>query len=982
MLRALVPVLLAVGVLSGAGWAQARTSTWRQAELPTGFQLDLSTGVVTDSRAGVQAVLSWEDGRLRSDAALALWPSQPEGPANTVRRGEGREVQAPVVRRGDELLFDLGSAGWGYLRVLAVKPELVSLEWAHALARHTRMERDPHGLRVRAGQESVALDWDAPPGAVYRVERRVVDAHDFRPLARVVGDRWLDTEPPDGLLEYRVSRFDSPQAFGAGRRTVRAVLSEEEPFELSRGQRLDLLSGESGGPAADLEVVHFTNQSVSLRPLDGTRIYPLPQTGAVPWTLPPVDGARYVDQVRTVPINAVLAAHLREGIYARLVFEAQDGRVLLRRQVEPEGGRVLPIAPRAGRAGWEQGRVTFVLEQLGAQVPPANSVRVVLEVERAFRSGAWDELMVGAPGVRELVARLPRTPGAPPIVRLRARHALAGGPTSAPGTALVLLLGDPEDAQQVEAWLDGAFDDLLHSDFERRLAAQGVITRLGRRAAPRLERALRSSDPELSAAAREILVSAAVADGGHVELLLRARAIAEGVDSPAPEGLFEANPARRAWALLRSPPSPALDEWTHLAALADPDGGVAGLARGLERSPAVPSKPPAPGVPFSLIPPADRPVPLEFDWRGLVYQLSPLETARQARAALDLARPDTAALLLRIAGEIELPGGAPRRWSDRGDLVERIELALRLVQRAGPDDHDLLVAAGSLLDSEAALVLAARDSLARRLSFPVPPSFQRPVVRLSSGTYEELASVVSNLVAEDAGYLDLVLPAGEYRAPPGSPWLDLSLTGLRVIGEGDVRLLCGVRIEQARDVVLEGLTVENSAGSALVVTRAGVLARSCRFAGVQTTLMVNQGSLDLEQVECAPLQERDAGWCVRVLGRGRLAARACLFTGGTLAGGEGGSIVLDRCVVDSGGRGVIQGRRGDEVVLLDCLLRGEGRGVTAVEYGFAVGVMFDTAREPVDPASGLRVCPLGYGRSERTPLLDPRVLLASPVFGR
>jgi hypothetical protein len=119
-----------------------------------------------------------------------------------------------------------------------------------------------------------------------------------------------------------------------------------------------------------------------------------------------------------------------------------------------------------------------------------------------------------------------------------------------------------------------------------------------------------------------------------------------------------------------------------------------------------------------------------------------------------------------------------------------------------------------------------------------------------------------------------------------------------------------------------------------------------------------------------------------VVGTGSLFGRSCLFSGGTVAGGPGGRVVLDRCVVDAGGRGAIQGQRGDEVLLLDCLLRGEGRGVTGVESGLAVGVMFDVGREAVDPGAGLRVCPERHGTSGRTLALEARVLLEAPVFRR
>jgi hypothetical protein len=68
------------------------------------------------------------------------------------------------------------------------------------------------------------------------------------------------------------------------------------------------------------------------------------------------------------------------------------------------------------------------------------------------------------------------------------------------------------------------------------------------------------------------------------------------------------------------------------------------------------------------------------------------------------------------------------------------------------------------------------------------------------------------------------------------------------------------------------------------------------------------------------------------------------------------------------------------VLLNDCLVRSEAQGVVGVGSGLAVGVVFDTGKDPVANRVGLRVCPTRHAQTSRTPPFAHGVELAAPVF--
>lgn len=757
---------------------------------------------------------------------------------------------------------------------------------------------------------------------------------------------------------------------------------------LVKGMRIDLLTGEIGGSGADVEVIYVNPPSVALRPLDGTQIAtPNRRDSSPQWVLPEARGGRYEVRVRTVTLDTPLAFHLRQGIYGRLTFLAEDGRVSLLRQLDLYGGRLLPRSPELVDTHWTAEGPVFEFEPLLPGVPDSESVQLVVERELGYQRGDWEEVLLGAPGQRSLLSpSATAAPGEPLLRRYRFRHTYPWGVYSFPGPPVKLLLGDARDPELVERWLGEAFADLVHPDFERRLAARGVLESLGEAALPRLEAALRSPDLELASAARDILVASTAEGGGHVELLLRARAIGEGLEVPAPEGTFDPLPGRRAWSMLRawsaSAGDPGLragvDRWRRVMALADPDEGVALLAGMLDRTQARAPASSAVGEPFVLWPPDARPVPSRPEWRWLFLESDPRQLVPIVRGAVDPGRIEPALMLLRAAHEIEALGNA--RWSNLPGEAERLELALRLIDRAAlEDDGLLLAAAGRLLADPGAHLAARRELLALRLDHPAQDPFVRRRLELRAPRLSELQSQLESLVAEGASYVDVVLPAGEYLPEGGgeSSWLDVRIQGLRLLADGQVRLGVGIRLQGTRDVVLEGLRIENLRGSALLLTQSNAVLRDCTLLGAQTTVMVDRSDLEFVRVECAAQPEhRGAQWSVRLLGRARLVASASLFSAGTLANGPESELYLDHCVVDAEGRTAIQGQRGDTVVLRDCLIRSQVVGLVGIGGGLAVGVVFDTRREPLARGPvGIRVCPELHAVTGATPPVDPAALL-------
>jgi len=971
MLRAFLALLAAFA--AGPGPPQGKPAEgWRDQDLYGPMKLDLATGEVSN-RPSAQgaAAIGLQEGRLAAPPGLLfeLPPRAVDGAPRRIGREDGRPFESRELEVGDELVYRLPDGRWGYLSVLARREGGLSLEHAPAPGEEVVLERDPARLGVSTEAGETRLEWSAVEGAEYRLERSVLGTGEST-HETVRGGTWSDPFPLGSrLIEYKVARVGAP--LGNRVRAHRTVRGPEEDLPLQRGARIDLLTGEIDGPRGDLEVTYLNPPSVALRPMEGTGLEPLLGPGEI-WELPAPGAGRYLtDRIRTIDLATDVAVRLREGIYGRVRLRAgPDGRLSLRREIELGGRLELPQAPGAPETRWEQGGVRLTFPALGSEVGDAGAVRILVEQEETLRGGEWREVAITPPGVRTLL--LPRTgaqAGSAPLLRVRFRHRTADGRTSYASEPLSVLLGDATDGAQVEAWLERAFSDLVDGDFEQRLTARGVIAALGRAAWPRLEEALLDDDLELASAARDLLTSTAHEGGAQAELLLRAQAVREGAAEPAPEGLFDPDPLRRAWALARErcagDPAHA-DAWAAAVAHADPESVVALFADELLRSPRD-APPPLGRHALAEWHPRDRPQRALPDPRQ-VEDAGARALAGLLRRAVDVQAPRPAWVLLALADALERA-----EEGSAADLARERDarLALALVERwqaGGPSE--LFEAARALAGGPASELAAWRELLSLRLDAPAPPA-PRVRLELSGPSWSELEARLATLAAEGGGYVDLVLPPGSYAPPEGRGMLEIASSGVRLVGEGgEVVLREGVHVRGAVDVILEGISIESERGTPLSTADARVLVRDARLSGAQTVIVAAGGGVELDRVlVTVPGDPSRPRWTARLGAGADFVARASLLEAGTISTSPGSSLYLELCVVDAGPQTAFQGQQGgDRLVLRDSLLRGEGLGIAAIEHGLAAAVVFDFVRDAVLAGTGgVRLSPERVLFTERTP---------------
>jgi hypothetical protein len=767
-------------------------------------------------------------------------------------------------------------------------------------------------------------------------------------------------------VEYRVARDEDAPPFGARARAVRAERPGEWPLELRAGMRIDLLTGAVDGARADVEVAYVNPPSLALRVEGGTRLATL-QGGVAggEWRLPEPLSGRYDEKMRSIPVDGEVAALLPEGPLARLDFRLEGGRVVMLRQLDLYGRSLMPRAPEAPALAWEDGELAFTFPQLRPGTPDADAVHIVVERELGYLRGDWEELQIAPPGARQLSVHVRAPADGQPLARFRFRHRYPFGVESFAGAPLPALLVDPADATATEALLDGAFRDLEHADYERRLAARGVLELLGERAWPRLEVALSSANPELAAAARELLLRASLDGGAHVEFVLRARGAVEGVDVAAPPGWFDPSGARRAWAALRAHGAhPGAPAWTRVLALADPDPAVRALAEHLGQAPAPPDAASVPGVgaPFVLTPPgADRPPP-QHDWRWEVLDSGPHELAAAVRESVDPRDAEVALATLMVAEYLEERAAAPDapRWRGPAGQGSTVELALRLIDRYREEgDAPLLAAARRLVESAGIELAALRELSTLRLGWTPPPAGTRARIELDAPDIERLEGLVAELAASGRTHVDVVLPPGEYALPDDAldHWIDLPLAGLRLIGGEGVVLAAGLRVQGTPDIVLEDVAVVNRHGSALILVGSSCVLRRCRLLGTQSIVTLQDSALELDECELASAESGSSAYAVRMTMAARLLARATCFDAGTILLSDEATAYLDRCVVSAGNRAVVQGSRSGAVVARDCLFQGQAMGFFNLGSALVAGIVIDVARDPMGHVQRVRACP-------------------------
>jgi len=592
LLARLLPTLL----LGGAALARAPELAWEDVVVPAGFALDLGTGRVTGAAEPDRPTLRYEGELLFATVPLRVLPSASASPRARIDRDEGEALPSVRALAGGELTFDLFTEGWGYLRVLEVTPHRASLEYVRDPdPRRRRLEREPTELEAVSDPSGVTLHWPARSGASYRIDRRLLPRRPFDPpgawkeVARVETSPWFDDEPAAGrIAEYRVSREDPGGCVGWRARGVVGFAPEGRDLVAPANGGVDLLTGALDGERVDLTIEYVRENDVRLQPGEGVQACLLSEDAESLWDTP--DELCYAPLEVSVHATCgrVLALRLPEGALVRLRVEEIHGReVTFGRQVNLDGSPIFPPAPASPEIRWEPGcGVVFTFEAPPA-VPGERRPSLVVEREETLDAEDWSVCLEGSPGELEL---LDPVKADEVLLRYRFRQRLGERQLSPPSAPVSVLLGD-DGGVGSEALLERAVTDLGHRDFDRRERARAVILAMGERAWPKLGEALRSPDPEVADAARELILSIPGAEEGEglppggraglAQLLLGVHAAETGAGAPPTADWVAAEAGARASAALcgaggREGSAMAIEAWRRVLAEADPDRGVRG----------------------------------------------------------------------------------------------------------------------------------------------------------------------------------------------------------------------------------------------------------------------------------------------------------------------------------------------------------------------------------------------------------------------
>jgi hypothetical protein len=840
------------------------------------------------------------------------------------------------------------------------------------------LERTPRELSVQLRGDGLELTWPAgsDASAVWHVERAAIDGRHparktFETLAETTATRFMDEDMERELLyEYRVTRLG--ETFGSRARAVRGAWRSGPKVPVLRGTELSLLTGDVDGSRVDIVVDYVSGDAIQLSPGTGRSLRLLSPEEAAQWELPEPGDQGYQAPRTMTQVGRSLAVLLPEGILARITVERGDEETpRLRCQIDLDGGRTFPQPPAEPAVRWTPegirfdftagaGRPSPAVLKARSKVKPSlvlppelpDNATLVIEREDEFGTGTFVEVLESGPGDKDA---LDPVGGPPRIVRYRFRSRGANGLTSPASEPKRVLLIDDGNDTEVEGLVASAVRDLGEADYKKRDSARAVLELLEGRALDALSRALLSEDPEVAGSARELLSRISPQPGGggtavSAALVLRARAVAEGFEAEPPiEGLFDDSPVARAMALLRqagregAAPSAGseLERWRALVAEADPDTGVRLVAQLWHSLGAEPVRPA-----MRQLYGRNEPDPIEGAAADVFAAArESLHGARTVAEVTDVVArvlpgldPWQELLALGVVAELEAQTESPASLVS-AESLERMQLALALLEHnARTDDAIFLDAADRLFEDPAGLVVAWREFARRRFEREEDAS-ERRVEHLSVAEGSALDVLLSELEQEEAQDLDLILPAGVYERTDEASRRPISISGLRLIAEGDVVLRGTLTFMNAEDVVLQGLAIEGRNRTSLMVTSGSVFAQDCVLSGNNTCISGLDALVGLSNCELLSNTERAAVTGVRLSGASLLLARDTAFdcNGSALQGTR--SALFERCVIDSGRRNGIDGTRGGALVLVDCLIESDASCLSNIERGVLDGVV-------------------------------------------
>ena len=934
---------------------------WETVELPAGFVLDLGTGVVASRDEDQRPSLTYARGALASLSPLRLLPPALDAPRVRIDRDGGEAVPGVEAVVGQELVFDCFGEAWGYLRVLEVAPESVTLEFLLEPDLHRReLVREPGLLEASSGPRGVELQWQAESGTLYRVERRRMPRGvgerrgEWREVARVAGGRWLDDELSLGHFnQYRVSRLGQGGGFGSTAFGVAGVEPQDTRVEVGPGTELNLLSATTDDLRVDLTVEYVRTNGVQLYPGEGIEARYLSAEEERDWVLSEVDATGYRKQRFFRPPHSVLALRLPEGVHVLLRIEGVEGeRVTLSRQIDLTGERVFPPTPELPEARWESGRgVVFEFAE-PRKAPPQGQPVLVVEREETLNAGDWAECARGAAGERrlvdeELAEKL--------LVRYRFRQGLEGGQLSSSSEPLTVLVGGDSDESRA-ALLERAILDLGSEDFDRRSRARAVLLALGEGAWPILRDALRSGNAELASAAKELLRAGADQDdetsGNLARLLIRIRAEELGFEFPPHPDWVSPRPGARASAALRGlgwrqTSAARIADWRHVLAEADPEESVrltAGLAALLGAQGLGPDLGPR-------FPSRERSTRAEAEWLADLDLEAPAESPKsrpwsrlvelQARHELDGARAATNDVITRARENGVLARFLTAHY-DRTDDELFLDCALRLIE-----------------DPIARLRGAVDFARSQRRSDRFGDGGAPPrVVRLEAPETELLMAELELLRGSDLRGVEIVLPAGIYEPLAEGQHIVLDGVGLRLRGEGSVELHVNFTLMKGCSAVFDNLSIVPETATAVNVMHSSLVLRDCLVRGGSYGIQGVEALVELERsAVITPRAGAPSAAGVSFSGRSMfLASESRIESPGVALRGARAAL-LDRCVVLSSHLVGVEGTEGSDLWLVNTLVHADKAPFTRVTRGVLDGaILYGDVEGTLAKASGMRIC--------------------------
>lgn len=940
---------------------------WEDLLLPRGFHLDLASGRVGDRPLAAED-LRYERGELIArEGAVGVFP----GSGARMARGELVHGSRWRAERGLVLGYELGVRGWGFLRVLEVAPDYVRLErWARAGG-------EPGVANWRAGRlpvsdptgTGISIDpLTDPSGGPWRVESRSLGGErGFEPLGEWSGETaFVDATPgSDAIREYRLVPLDPSGLYGLRARGVAGRLPDGASPPLDREDRVNLLTSAVSAGRYDLTVLGISSGGVNLMPEPGVRVASLGSNELDDWLLPDEGSTRYASEQRYIGLDRELGVVLPEGVYVHLRAERGDDQAArLVAHVNLWGDLLFMPAPESVGWSWSaEGGVRFE-----APKPPPEAVAPeiagrLLERETEFDSNVWTNIGLGASGEEQF----DRDPGPAGVVRYRCTWVTRAGEHGPPGTPFGVLVGD-DGGPSSEALIDGLIASLGHRDYDQRRRARAGLRALGERALPRVRAALASPDVEVAAAARELfaLLTApadetpqpaakgvekrdpAAGKGSDDELptpvatspeLLASLADSRGL-GPAPAGWLAASAAERAQALLASLDrvSDETEAWRALLAEADPDPAVRLVA--------------------SLYPelvrvPARAPTFHASDTGGTG------DLAADALSGLDvLGDAWTALARLQIVHELYLARPAT---AESVTAREHALLALQLLERHAEGGELVFLDAALQMAADPRVRLRATRNLFELRAEERARTEDRTELVLAAADGDLLRDTLESLKEADEANIDLILPEGDYVFAGGinSP-ARVYGDGLRIIGQGRVRIGYGLMIQDAANVTFENLILDPEGAACLRLQDAGAALIGCRLLSAGQGIQVNSGWLELIDCEIVDREDRGGkgGNGLRLMGRSAChLLRTRVEAGGDALIGPRLALV-ERSVLDGGSRNAISGMIEGELFAVDSLIRGGSNALHTVGRGLLEGcVLLGDAAVATQLGEQFHACP-------------------------